>query len=138
MVNRESLLGSFTFTHRKETHEMRPHEKLDLWKKAVEFVVAIYKVTEGFPNDEKFGLTSQLRAAVSIVANIAEEAARTSPKEFKLFLSHSQGSASEVDTELVIAQRLNYVTSSDYERLADDLDHIGRMITRLSQSLVKT
>jgi four helix bundle protein len=52
---------------------MRPHQKLDLWKKAIDFVVAIYKVTEGFPKEEKFGLTSQLRrAAISIVANIAE------------------------------------------------------------------
>ena len=79
---------------------MRPHQKLDLWKRAIEFVVAIYKITERFPKEEKFGLTSQLRrAAVSIVANIAEGAARTSPREFLQFLSHSQGSASEVDTE---------------------------------------
>ena len=80
---------------------MRPHEKVDLWKKAVDFVVAIYKVTETFPKEEKFGLTSQLRrAAVSIVANISEGAARQTKKEFRQFLSHSQGSASEVDTEL--------------------------------------
>ena len=118
---------------------MRPHEKLDLWKKAIEFVVEIYKVSEGFPKDEKFGLTSQIRrASVSIVANVAEGAGRRSAKEFRQFLSHSQGSASEVDTELVIAQRLNYVTGADYNRLADDLDHIGRMITRLSQSLAKS
>jgi four helix bundle protein len=118
---------------------MRPHEKLDLWKKAIEFVVAIYKVTEGFPRDEKFGLTSQLRrASVSIVANVAEGAARRSAKEFRQFLSHSQGSASEVDTELVIAHRLTYLKDFDYERLTEQLDHIGRMITRLSQSLAKS
>ena len=115
---------------------MRPHEKLDLWKKAIEFVVAIYKVTDDFPKDEKFGLTSQLRrASVSIVANIAEGAGRRTSNEFRQFLSHSQGSASEVDTELVIAERLHYLNKSDYERLAEDLDHIGRMITRLSQTL---
>ncbi|HJX89733.1 MAG TPA: four helix bundle protein [Pyrinomonadaceae bacterium] len=116
---------------------MRPHEKLDLWKKAIEFVVSIYKATESFPKDEKFGLTSQLRrAAVSIVANIAEGAGRKSSKEFRQFLSHSQGSASEVDTELVIAHRLNYLSRMDYDNLSEDLDHIGRMLTRLSQSLV--
>src|ERR1051325_849988 len=77
---------------------MRPHENLNLWQKAIEFVVEIYRVTEEFPTDEKFGLTSQLRrASVSIVANVAEGAAR-SAKEFRQFLSHSQGSASEVDT----------------------------------------
>ena len=116
---------------------MRPHEKLDLWKKAIEFVVSVYKATESFPKDEKFGLTSQLRrAAVSIVANIAEGAGRKSSKEFRQFLSHSQGSASEVDTELVIAHQLNYLSRMDYDNLSEDLDHIGRMLTRLSQSLV--
>lgn len=116
---------------------MRPHEKLDLWKKAIEFVIAIYKVTGGFPRDEKFGLTSQLRrASVSIVANIAEGAGRRSTKEFRQFLSHSQGSASEVDTELVISYRLNILTDDEFNSLTDDLDHICRMITKLGQSLV--
>ena len=115
---------------------MRPHEKLDLWKKAIDFVVSIYKVTESFPKDERYGLTSQLRrASVSIVANIAEGAARQTRKEFKQFLSHSQGSASEVDTELIISLRLNYLTREDFRKLTAELDHIGRMITRLSQSL---
>ena len=118
---------------------MRPHENLDLWKKAIEFVLLVYKATESFPKDEKFGLTSQLRrAAVSIVANVAEGAGRKSSKEFRQFLSHSQGSASEVDTELVIAHRLNYLSRMDYDNLAEDLDHIGRMITRLSQSLTRS
>ena len=117
---------------------MRPHEKLDLWKKAVDFVVAIYKVTESFPKEEKFGLTSQLRrASVSIVANISEGAARRSTKELRQFLSHSQGSASEVDTELVISFRLDYIRPDDFRRLTDDLDHIGRMITNLSASLAR-
>jgi four helix bundle protein len=83
---------------------MRPHHNLDVWKKAVEFSVQIYKATEGFPRDERFGLTSQLRrAAVSIAANIAEGAGRKSKKEFANFLSISQGSASEVETEIIIA-----------------------------------
>jgi 23S rRNA-intervening sequence protein len=88
MVNRESRLVAKLLnpllTERKLT--MRPHEKLDLWKKAIEFVVAIYKVTDEFRRDERFGLTSQLRrASVSIVANIAEGAARRSSKEFRQF-----------------------------------------------------
>jgi four helix bundle protein len=118
---------------------MRPHEKLDLWKKAIEFVVAIYKVTDEFPRDERFGLTSQLRrASVSIVANIAEGAARRSSKEFRQFLSNAQGSASEVDTELIISHRLAYLTQSHFVKLVDDLDHRGRMITRLSQRLARS
>jgi len=71
---------------------MRPHEKLDVWKKAIEFLVTVYKATDSFPKDERFGLTSQIRrAAVSIPANIAEGAARRSDKEFMHFLSNSQG-----------------------------------------------
>ena len=78
---------------------MRTHENLEVWKKAVDFVVLVYKGTENFPSEEKFGLTSQIRrASVSIPSNIAEGAARTSEKEFLYFLSNSQGSASEVST----------------------------------------
>jgi len=117
---------------------MRPHEKLDVWKKAIDFVVAVYKVTEGFPKEEKFGLTSQLRrAAVSIPANIAEGAGRKSSKEFAHFLSNSQGSASEVETELLIASKLSYIQEAKYLSLRSALDEIGRMITGLARHLDK-
>jgi len=117
---------------------MRPHEKLDVWKKAIDFVVAIYRATDSFPKEEKFGLTSQLRrAAVSIPANIAEGAGRKSSKEFGHFLSNSQGSASEVDTELLIANRLTYLQETNYLSLRSALDEIGRMLTGLSKSLDK-
>ena len=115
---------------------MRPHERLDVWKRAIEFVIALYRLTEHFPKDEKFGLTSQLRrAAVSVAANIAEGAARKSSKEFLQFLSNSQGSASEIDTELLIAWRLGYLPEKEYKDLYGNLDDIGRMITGLSHSL---
>lgn len=66
---------------------MRPHEKLEVWQRAIDLVVRIYKMTESFPKEEKFGLISQVRrAAVSIPANIAEGAARHSSKEFCNFL----------------------------------------------------
>jgi four helix bundle protein len=117
---------------------MRPHEKLDVWKKGIEFVVALYKATEKFPKDERFGLTSQLRrAAVSIPANIAEGAGRKSYKEFAHFLSNSQGSASEVETELLIASRLSYLDDLSYLPLRNSLDEIGRMLTGLCQHLEK-
>jgi four helix bundle protein len=117
---------------------MRPHERLDVWKKAIEFVVAIYRTTDSFPPDERFGLTSQLRrAAVSIPANIAEGAGRKSQKEFSYFLSNAQGSASEVETELLIASRLNYLAEPKYLALRASLDDIGRMLTGLCRHLLK-
>ena len=113
---------------------MRPHEKLEVWSRAVDFVTAIYRMMDGFPKEEKFGLTSQVRrAAVSIPANIAEGAARESPKEFAHFLSNAQGSASELATELLIAHRLRFMSEKDYSELNSELDNIGRMIFGLSQ-----
>jgi four helix bundle protein len=115
---------------------MRPHEKLDVWNKAIDFVVVVYQTTETFPKDEEFGLTSQIRrAAVSIPANVAEGAARQSYKEFAYFLSNAQGSASELETELLIAHRLGYLGENSYQKMRATLDGIGRMIVGLSQHL---
>jgi len=113
---------------------MRSHHNLDVWRKSIEFVLEIYKVTEAFPKEEKFGLTSQVRrASVSIPANIAEGAGRKSHKEFAYFLSNAQGSASEVETELIIAHKLGFLTKANTDKLTRDLDDIGRMITGLSK-----
>src|SRR5215218_9290116 len=115
---------------------MRPHEKLEVWSLAMDFVVEVYHSTEAFPKEEKFGLTSQIRrAAVSVPANIAEGAARQSNKEFINFLSYAQGSASELETELTIAFRLGYLTQSRYDESLATLGKVGRMITGLSQHL---
>lgn len=117
---------------------MRPHQQLDVWKKGVDFVVKVYHETRALPSDEKFGLTSQIRrAAVSIPANIAEGAGRKSEKEFLNFLSIAQGSASELETELLIACRLNYIQKIKYNEMLEDLNDIGRMITGLSNHLKK-
>ena len=115
---------------------MRPHERLDVWCRSMDFVVAVYRLTDGFPKEERFGLTSQLRrAVVSIPANIAEGAARTSPREFLHFLAIAQGSASEVATELTIANRLGFCDAATHSQLHNSLDDIGRMITGLSKHL---
>jgi four helix bundle protein len=115
---------------------MRPHEKLDVWKRAVDFVVEVYKATEGFPREERFGLTSQLRrAAVSVPTNIAEGAARRSNKEFAYFLSNAQGSASEVETELLIAYRLGYLSEAKISALRVSHDDIGKMLGGLARQV---
>jgi four helix bundle protein len=115
---------------------MRPHEKLDVWKKAVEMVTTVYAVTKTFPADEKFGLTSQIRrAGVSVPANIAEGAARQSEREFCQFLSIAQGSASELETELLIAKNLHYLSAEDYERIYEEINTIARMIVGLSKTI---
>ena len=111
---------------------MRPHQKLEAWIKALELVTDVYKKTEHFPREERYGLTSQIRrAAVSIPANIAEGAGRYSKKEFAHFLSNSQGSASELETELIIANRLGYLEEASFVNLIAKLERIGRLVTGL-------
>jgi len=114
---------------------MRPHQKLDAWSKSVDLVVEVYKATESFPKEERYGLTSQIRrAGISIPANIAEGAGRYSQKEFAHFLSNAQGSASELETEL-IAHRLGYLSEALFSKLITELQRIGRLVTRLSRRI---
>ena len=113
---------------------MRPHHKLEAWIKAIQLVTDVYKSSEGFPKEERYGLTSQIRrAAVSIPANLAEGAGRRSSKEFAHFLSNSQGSASELETELIIANRLGYLDETTFAKLISQLERIGRLITGLTR-----
>jgi four helix bundle protein len=115
---------------------MRPHERLEVWERAVDFVVRVYKATETFPREERFGLTSQIRrAAVSVPANIAEGAARQSNKEFSYYLSNAQGSVSELATEILIARRLGYLNEQTYQSDNEELTSIGRMIFGLARSV---
>ena len=118
---------------------MRPHHKLEAWNKAVELVIDIYRTTDAFPKEERYGLTSQIRrAAVSVPANIAEGAARFSSKEFARLLSNAQGSASELETELMIAHRLGYLDDASFSKLANQLEQIGRLITGLAKHVGRT
>ncbi len=114
----------------------KPHKKLDAWKLSFEFVKDIYRITEDFPVNEKFGLTSQLRrASVSIPTNIAEGAGRKSKKEFINFLSIALGSVSEVDTLLLLARDLKFIKPEPTDELLIKLDVIGKLIYGLMKSL---
>lgn len=86
------------------------HYDLKVWQIAMDLVVEVYAITKLFPDNEKYGLGSQMqRAAVSVPSNIAEGAGRESNADFLRFLTISRGSLSELETQLLIAQRLNYV-----------------------------
>lgn len=95
--------------------KIRNHKDLKVWKKSVDLVDNIYRITESFPNKEIYGLTNQLRrSAVSIPSNIAEGAARGSKKEFIQFLYIALGSLAEVETQMIIASRLGYLNTLDF------------------------
>ena len=112
------------------------YQELIVWQKAMELVERVYRMTRTFPKDERFGLTSQIqRAAVSIPSNIAEGHARSSKKEYRNFLSISQGSTAEVETQTLIAARLGYVTSKQTENIMSLLDEISRMLNAIKKKL---
>ena len=115
---------------------MKAHHKLKVWQRSIDFVLEIYKLTEKFPKSELYGLNNQMRrAAVSIASNLAEGAGRNRKKEFKQFLSIPQGSASELETQIIIANRLGYCP--DIDHLISELDEISKMIIGLIKSLEK-
>ena len=116
----------------------RTHKDLDVWKDSLDLVYEIYKVTKEYPRDELYGLVSQLRrAAVSVVANISEGAARQSTKEFVHYLSISRASLSEVETEVMISQRLEYISHEICSSLLNHVESVGIRLSALIRSLRK-
>ena len=101
--------------------------------------MAIYQVTERFPQEERFALISQLRrAATSVPSNIAEGAARQTRKEFANYIHIAQGSLSELDTHPEISRRLNYVPDGDWEKLDGQVQRIDKMLSGLLRHLKKS
>ena len=112
------------------------HKDLIVWKKSIDFVTELYSLTSRFPDAERFGLTNQMRrCSVSVPSNIAEGAARRSNKEFVRFLYISLGSASELQTQLVISRNLKFITPEQYEDFNAQLEEISRMISGLIRSV---
>ena len=115
---------------------MHNFKKLDIWTKSMELVTKIYSITNSLPNQERFGLTSQIqRAAVSIPANIAEGSAKSSNKDFARFLEMSIGSSFELETELIIALNLKYIDSMVFTNIETKINEIQKMINGFKQSL---
>ena len=113
-------------------------KELKIWGKAIDLAVEVYKATSQFPSEEKFGLTSQSRrAAVSISSNIAEGAGRTSSKEFNYFLGIANGSSYELQTQLVIANKLELLSDVSLKILLLQIDELQKMNYGFQQMLVK-
>ena len=115
---------------------MHRFKDLEIWKKSRLFCSVIYEVTSKFPESEKFGLTNQLRrASVSIPSNIAEGSSRNSNKDFSRFLQITLGSAYEIETQLLIAFDLNFISREDLNKLLKELDSIVKMTSKFKSTL---
>jgi four helix bundle protein len=115
---------------------IKDYKDLSVWKAGIDLVTQVYEEVRCFPKDELYGLTDQIRrASVSIPSNIAEGASRNTTKEFVQFLFVALGSASELETQLIIAQRVGYL--KDGQRLFDGVTAIRKMLNSLVVSLRK-
>jgi four helix bundle protein len=115
---------------------VQSYRQLVAWQKAMELVRQIYETTKTFPKEEIYGLSSQIRrAAVSIPSNIAEGQGRDSTKEFLHHLSIAYGSLMETETQILIAESLNYLKSEDRVLILEKTAETGRLINGLSRSL---
>ena len=111
---------------------MKDFRDLKVWHKAHETTLAVYRATASFPNDERFGLTSQLRrAGYSIPANIAEGCGRGSEADLARFLQIAMGSACEVEYYLLLAKDLRFLPAPDCERVASLVVEVKRMLASL-------
>jgi len=115
---------------------MENYKELDVWRKGMDLVELIYLLTKKFPPEEKFGLVSQMqRSAVSIPSNIAEGWGRGSTSEYIYFLRVAKGSLLELETQVLIAERLKYILNEQTIELNSKIDDISRMLSRLIKSL---
>ncbi len=118
--------------------KLQTYRELEVWQKAMDLVEVIYRTTEKFPKTEQYGLASQIqRAAVSIPSNIAEGYGRTHRGDYLRHLSFARGSLAELETQLTIAVRLGFTDKTSALPLWEMAQDIGKMLTRLHQSLSK-
>lgn len=119
--------------------EIKTHKDLLVWEKSLDLVEQIYKITKQFPIEELYGITNQMRrCAVSIPANIAEGSGRKNKAEFIQFLHIALGSASELETHLIISQRLGFLSINSYDEIMNALNEIIKMTCGLINSLNST
>ncbi len=117
---------------------VKNYQELIVWQKGMDLVEAVYKASQAFPKEETYGLTSQIRrAVVSVPSNIAEGQGRKSTKEFLHFLSIALGSLREVETQILIAERLTYLNKKQTAPLLTLSSEVGRLINGLYNSLTR-
>ena len=115
---------------------IQSYRELEVWKISMDLADKIYDITETFPKNEMYGLASQIRrAAVSIPSNIAEGSARSGTKELLYFINIARGSLAELETQLILSERRKYIDSDTLEQLISIANSVGKMLTRLYQSL---
>ena len=112
------------------------YKELLVWQKGMSLAKGVYGLTARFPNDERFGLVSQMRrAAISMPSNIAEGQARQGTREFLQFLSHASGSLAELETQLLLSVDMKYCAENDVESIAGLISELQKMIASLRRSL---
>jgi four helix bundle protein len=119
-----------------QENDMFRFEKFDVWQRAVEFADHVYVSTRPFPDEERFGLTSQMRrAAVSVSSNIAEGSGRSSDKEFGRFVGIAYGSLMEVVSESHVARRQSFLAQDAFDKAYQDAEELARMLSGLKAKL---
>jgi four helix bundle protein len=117
---------------------MENYKELKVWQKSVSFCIELYGVVKKFPENERYGLITQIqRASTSVPANIAEGWGRGSTKEYIQFLHIARGSLMELETHLIIAQKLSYIDTVNANIFQRYIEEIGKMINQLINSLKK-
>ncbi|OGG86591.1 hypothetical protein A3B87_01970 [Candidatus Kuenenbacteria bacterium RIFCSPHIGHO2_02_FULL_39_13] len=115
---------------------MNSYKDLIVWQKAMELVVEIYKLTESFPKEELYGLTSQIRRSViSIPSNIAEGSRRVSRKDFRNFLMIAYGSGAELETQIEIAKKLAFTRMSEFTAVDNLLCEVMKILNKMTHNL---
>jgi four helix bundle protein len=125
-----------TIFQQSGTEMVKSYRDLKVWQRSIQLSLSIYRLTQRFPTEERYGLTSQLqRAGVSIPSNIAEGYGRGTRKDYKQFLSIARGSTLELQTQLLIASELGYCNSADIEQAESLSEEVSKMLYSLIAKL---
>jgi four helix bundle protein len=117
-------------------NKISSYKDLIVWQKSITLVTDVYVLTKSFASEEKYGIVSQMnRAAVSVPCNIAEGSGRESSKSYLQFLKVSKGSLMEVETLMVIAKKLNFITEKEYKIISDNVEELAKILQGLIKSI---